>query len=611
MKIFTKFLIYIILGAAIPLLVSHHFAGLMFSRIMRDYAFDELAQSVGEATRYIEEKMDVTADALSTLTATVPLEEVGTEGFQSALEMPFHRIAGVTAVMLLDGSGQAIAPPYYPSGDGREKSGAREHTEEDRAIFAQHIPFGSALATDVAVGPVYLSKSGTPRVAMAKSFAFKDGTSSWVLAIERDLDDICVLAASYEYTESRSARVLDRKGRTVCGPGGQSPSQLLMYQSDHCSYKIHDTGLRTFSWLRDRSVQCSSKRVKRLGLWLFFEQAHGELAVSMTRQINWTLAWIIIAMVIAVIGGIIFSRALTRPLAELQRGVTAITGGDYTKAIKIRSRDEVGSLAKAFNHMTSEIRQWNLELTERVEERTRDLKAAREQVLRTQKMAAVGELGSGVAHEINNPLTSAIGTAQLLKDEVDPESVTADGLNDIIDSCNRVAAVVDALLRFSQTQAKPGMDSVDIGAMVYDLFFINTVRLEERQILAESAIDEDCRVIGYEPDLRLALSHLFDNAVQAMEDGGNLKIGVQSIEGGAVVITVSDSGGGMTEKVRLRAFDPFYSSRPTAEGSQGLGLSLVYRVVSDHNGRVVIDSTPDKGTTVSIYLPGSTQLSRS
>jgi signal transduction histidine kinase len=147
--------------------------------------------------------------------------------------------------------------------------------------------------------------------------------------------------------------------------------------------------------------------------------------------------------------------------------------------------------------------------------------------------------------------------------------------------------------------------------MVYDLFFINTVRLEEWQILAESAIDEDCRVIGYEPDLRLALSHLFDNAVQAMEDGGNLKIGVQSIEGGAVVITVSDSGGGMTEKVRLRAFDPFYSSRPTAEGSQGLGLSLVYRVVSDHNGRVVIDSTPDKGTTVSIYLPGSTQLSRS
>jgi signal transduction histidine kinase len=295
----------------------------------------------------------------------------------------------------------------------------------------------------------------------------------------------------------------------------------------------------------------------------------------------------------------------------LQRGVTAITGGDYTKAIKIRSMDEVGSLAKAFNHMTSEIRQWNLELTERVEERTRDLKEAREQVLRTQKLAAVGELGSGVAHEINNPLTSAIGTAQLLMDEVDPESVTADGLNDIIDSCNRVAAVVDALLRFSQTQAEPGMEPVDIGAMVYDLFFMNTVRLEERQILAESDIGEDCRVIGYEPDLRLALSHLFDNAVQSMEDGGNLKIGVQSIEGGAVAITVSDSGEGMTEEVRLRAFDPFYSSRPTAEGSQGLGLSLVYRVVSDHNGRVVIDSTPDKGTTVSIYLPGSTQLSRS
>ncbi|MCP4198768.1 MAG: HAMP domain-containing histidine kinase [Proteobacteria bacterium] len=610
MKIFTKILIFFILGTAIPLVVSHHFAGLMFSRVLRDYAFDELSQSVGEAADSIEEKMDGTAAALSVVTETVPLADAAKEGLQSAVEVPFRQIAGITAVVLLDAEGRAVAPPYYPSANRPEMAGTGDVTEEDLAIFTQHIPVGSALAADVAVGPVYLSSSGTPRVAMAKSFALKDGRSSWILAVERGLDDICALVASYEYTESRSALVLDDKGRTVCGPGGQIPSRLLTYQSDHCSYKLQDTGLRSFEWMRDRSVQCSSRRVKRLGWWLFFEQDHGELAVSMSRQINWTLAWIIIAMVIAVIGGIIFSRALTRPLNDLHRGVAAITGGDYTKFIDIHSNDEVGSLANAFNHMTSEIRQWNLELTERVEERTRALKEAREQVLRTQKMAAVGELGSGVAHEINNPLTSAIGTAQLLKDKVDPKSEMANGLDDILDSCNRVAAVVDALLRFSQNQEQPGMEPVDIGNVIYDLFLINVVRLDKRHIIGEYDVEEKCRVMGYEPDLRLALSHLLDNAIQAMEDGGDFKIVAKSIEGGAVGITVSDTGKGMTEEVRLRVFDPFYSTRPVEEGSRGLGLSLVHRVVSDHNGRVVIDSEPGKGTTINIYLPGAAPLSR-
>jgi signal transduction histidine kinase len=226
-------------------------------------------------------------------------------------------------------------------------------------------------------------------------------------------------------------------------------------------------------------------------------------------------------------------------------------------------------------------------------------------------LAAVGELGSGVAHEINNPLTSAIGTAQLLREEVESESEMAKGLEDIVDSCNRVAAVVEALLRFSQTQAKPGMEPVVISSVVYDLFLINVVRFEKQQIIGEYDIDENSRVIGYEPDLRLALSHLFDNAICAMENGGNLKIEIQTIEGGAVCIAVSDTGEGMTEEARLRVFDPFYSTRPSGTGSAGLGLSLVHRVVSDHNGRIVIDSVQNRGTTVSIYLPGATQLSRS
>jgi signal transduction histidine kinase len=357
-------------------------------------------------------------------------------------------------------------------------------------------------------------------------------------------------------------------------------------------------------------VQCSSKQLKRSNWWLLLEQTQEELAAAMWRQVRWTFIWIVVALAIVVGGGIFFSKALTRPLAELHQAVAAIADGDYSKSIEIHSSDEVGSLSKAFNHMRSEIEQWNLELVARVEERTRDLKEAREQILHTQKMAAVGELGSGVAHEINNPLTSAMGTAQLLLDGVEPESEMADGLNDIVDSCNRVAAVVEALLRFSQTEAKQGMQTVDIAGVIYDLLFTKLVRLEKRNIMVDSEIDEKCRVIGHEPDLRLALSHLFDNAMNAMENGGNLNVTIQPIEGGAVGITVNDTGIGMTEEVRLRAFEPFYSTRPSGSGSGGLGLPLVHRVVNDHNGRVVIDSIPNKGTTVSIYLPGATQLSR-
>ncbi len=162
-----------------------------------------------------------------------------------------------------------------------------------------------------------------------------------------------------------------------------------------------------------------------------------------------TVVWIGMAILIAIFGGVVLARGVSRPISELEEASRRIAGGDYERALEINSRDEVGSLARSFNKMTDEIRAWNVELTERVDGRTRELKQAQEQIVRSQKLAAVGELGAGVAHEINNPLTGVVGLAQLLRAEAELGSETAETLDDIIVNGKRVADVVNELLRYS------------------------------------------------------------------------------------------------------------------------------------------------------------------
>jgi signal transduction histidine kinase len=306
----------------------------------------------------------------------------------------------------------------------------------------------------------------------------------------------------------------------------------------------------------------------------------------------------------------VLARGLTRPISELEEASARIAGGDYDRVLEVQSKDEVGRLAEAFNHMTAEVRAWNTELTERVEERTKALREAQEQIMQTQKMAAVGELGAGVAHEINNPLTGVIGTAQLMQLDAEPGSEFAESLNTIISNSRRVADVVDALLKFSQSQVSPDLKPLDLGDAFDQAINMFAGRFEERGIEVARQVQKGCMVNAIDSDVQLAFHHLIDNALKAMAEGGTLTIDLAKVEGGAIRVEIGDTGPGMSEEVRERVFDPFYTTAPPGSGAKGLGLTLVQRVVAEHQGRIVLDSAEGEGTRVTLYFPGAAKLSK-
>ncbi len=541
----------------------------------------------------------------------VPFDTFPHKDLHRALEIPYRQLPDVTIVALLDDTGSAVAPPFHKSKNAAAVLGREGVEKRDLEIFSHNVPLKLALTAEVAIGPVYLSHAGSPRMVMAKAYRLGDGETSWVLAAEVSLSSICGLVNDYGRSHVRNARAIDVQERIVCDSGSENIPSLKIYQP---AEEIEEVAQGKASFYDDENgepVLGATADVEAIGWHLLIEEPERIALAPVQRSLSWIAIWVIVCLAIAIGGGVILSKELTQPITMLEAAASRIAKGDYNRTLTLKSRDELGRLASAFNHMTAEIQAWNAELTERVEERTRDLREAREQIVRTQKLAAVGELGSGVAHEINNPLTTVIGVAQLLGTEVDPKSDVAKGLADIITSARRVANIVDTLLRFSQTQVLPEMQSVDAGRVINGTLDMFASRLKERRINVKVSIEDECRFFAQESDMRLALNHLLDNATRVLADGGHIDIVARHIEGSAVRITITDDGPGMTEEVRTRVFDPFFTTKNAGSSSaQGLGMAIVHQVINEHNGRIVIDSEIGKGTTVNIYLPGAAKLSR-
>jgi signal transduction histidine kinase len=321
-----------------------------------------------------------------------------------------------------------------------------------------------------------------------------------------------------------------------------------------------------------------------------------------------TLFWIVLGIVGAVIAGTILARGITGPLRELESGARRVAAGDYEKKIALDTKDELSEVAGAFDAMSDEIRAWNAELTERVEERTRELKAAQEQLLEARKLGAMASLSAGVAHEINNPLASVLAFTQLLlskarKSEGAAKQVSM--LETVETEALRINDIVSRMQRLSQEQGE-GFGKVSPGG-IFDLVLTRMDHaLEEASIHVDRRDDSHpSEVRGNREQLATAFEYVVDNAIKAMS-GEERKLGlrVRDVEGELVVLEVSDTGRGIAAEHLDRVFEPFYTTKDDWRGV-GLGLSLAHRIVTDHGGSIRIDSTLGEGTTVSVTLPAS------
>lgn len=284
-----------------------------------------------------------------------------------------------------------------------------------------------------------------------------------------------------------------------------------------------------------------------------------------------------IAMAIGVAA--LIMRSILKPVSALRAGAVRIAQGDLSRRIDLRGRDEFAELAATFNQMTEEL-----------ERQRRDL-------VRSQKLASIGQIAAGVAHEINNPLGVMLGYVKLLQ----KAQGSTEELRILEEEARQCQRIVEGLLDLSRTP-RLADGPVDLGDLARDA----VERLEEAGRLEGRRVDlpDGSRHVfarGDEAKLRQVVFNIVLNAAEAVPEGGSIRLQASQANGEAV-LTVADSGPGIPEEIVPRLFDPFVT---TKRKGTGLGLAISQSIVEAHGGHIEIHSRPNEGTRVDVRLPAA------
>ena len=272
--------------------------------------------------------------------------------------------------------------------------------------------------------------------------------------------------------------------------------------------------------------------------------------------------------------------------------------------------EEIALLTSVAQSMAAVVK--NVRLYNDLSRTLADLKRAQEELLRTEKLRALGELAAGVAHDFNNALGIILGTAQCLA-ETTEDAELLDGLRTIEKAAKDGARTVERVQEFVRTKSTEGFAPLDLNPVVRGLAGIAETRLKQEADLRnvhialqviEGKID---MVEGDERDLREALTNIVFNAIDAMPKGGTLTMET-SEKGREVLVRISDTGIGMSAQVRGQVFDPFFTTKGVK--GTGLGMSVAYGIVKQHRGTIAIESELGQGTTVTVTLPAAAEAMR-
>jgi two-component system NtrC family sensor kinase len=241
-------------------------------------------------------------------------------------------------------------------------------------------------------------------------------------------------------------------------------------------------------------------------------------------------------------------------------------------------------------------------LCEELVENIQHLKTAQENLLQSQKMAAVGQLIAGMAHEINNPLGVILGFAQGLERRVPEGDVLHLPVTSIVREAWRCKNLVQELLVFSRTGKKTN-EKIELNSLVRSSVVLLETRAKLQGVRLVQSLCNDLPLLNAnKTQLQQVLVNLGTNALDAMADGGTLTLRTQRNIGGTVILEVADTGTGVPEDLRSRIFEPFFTTKEIGKGT-GLGLSLVWEIVQQHGGVIDVESEAGTGTTVRIQLP--------
>jgi two-component system NtrC family sensor kinase len=385
----------------------------------------------------------------------------------------------------------------------------------------------------------------------------------------------------------------------------QHLSRISQQISDHHWY-LDKAGNEALSDDLDRLSDLSLQLPKYLQtrMQMLRDEVRGEYRVWLVA--SWVATGL--TLVILLLLARFFWRWVFQPMGILVAGSRRVAAGDFDHRIHLESFDEVAELADAMNAMTNRFQQIRDDLDQQVKERTK-------QVVRSEQLASVGFLAAGVAHEINNPMASIAWSAESLEsrlpeifpvEEADEEQVTEiqdmrQYLRRIQDEAFRCKGITERLLDFSRMGDRERQDT-NLNELIESVIEMVKHLGKYRNKSIEFQSDQYVVLPVNAQEIKQVVLNLLTNALDSLDEYGQVTLKLDQTDD-LVQLTVRDNGCGMTEQVREHVFEPFFTRRRGGQGI-GLGLSITYRIISDHDGEIQAESDgPGCGSTFKVILP--------
>src|SRR3990170_3925306 len=418
-------------------------------------------------------------------------------------------------------------------------------------------------------------------------------------------------SGNHAFLLERSGKILAQTiisiGETAGLPNISYLDQSPLFHDILKNVRDGETGVERFITTKGRDYLVSYKSVPS-SLWSVMVLTPFYESLSDIIPLDQFFLIFIATFILIIIFTFYIGKKFTDPVKDVVTGTQIIASGDFTYRIRTNLHDELGELAMSFNKMA-----------EYLQNTYQDLKSTSAQLAQSAKLAAVGELAAGVAHELNQPLMVIRGHAQELLDEDSvPEKITKD-LRLIEKQTGRMMRIINHLRAFAR-QSSGAFEPVNLNNTINDSFTLISQQLKNNNIEIIKELDDSIPRIWGDPNkIEQVFLNLMTNSKDAMEDMGHgiLTVKTQAVfdetsnesrKVRGVQVLFSDTGTGIANDIIDKVFDPFFTTKEVGKGT-GLGLSISYSILGDHGGSITAESNKGAGTTFRLFFPAERRRS--
>jgi signal transduction histidine kinase len=612
-KISHRFFLAIMLIVVIPIGIMGYESYILAKKTLTTFAFQHMATIAENKANHLDSWLEERLDDVGVLARLPAIREVCRryrESVENSSEAPPDLLKDT--LDLIEGTSPSYENIYILLPDGRVLASTHPDLVRIQAVHGLEVIERLRSSDKPVLGPVYQYPENEEwHVQLAAKIDGRDeGTLAFIVAVldlSKTIDPIMVERIGLG--ETGEAYLVNKDRRII------SESRFLEWtEMVDLSFDTH--GIRAvLEGKKGTAVYDGYTGREVLGSYVWLPRYEwGMLAEMETEEIMWPLTWIktigvctsVLVGLICLFMAFVVSRRVSMPIVQVADAAERMAEGDLDQQIPFSSKDEVGRLAASFNAMARQLSRSVNSLRQKEESLQKaynELIAAQEQLLRSERMAAIGELVASVAHEMRSPLSSIRLNLQIIGRALGKETVFHEHYEIAFDQVLQMERMFSDLLNYSKPLEIQKKD-VSVETLIDRCLKELEGELSARNIKVGQGIAPDLPPIIGDPDkIEQVLINVLKNALEASSRNGRIQVSAaaeESSSGATLTITVADRGAGISRRNLKIIFQPFFT---TKEKGTGLGLTIVKKIMDAHHGSILIESQEGEGTSVRLTLP--------